>query len=384
MQFQISLRLNLNLDGAESGEWVSRSSAELSGEMGRWQHLLLRARSNGGPERETQAPERSTQSETTTFIATMLYRQARRGTIDSAYSTGATGHGSHGRQPRVRADYKRERLRLEQSARTILLRGAARKDDSSPPEGAPVACVTALHICTFASILNLASFHPFLLSPPITDDFPSPLGWLFDVLDGCLPCCRPASYFAPAAWPLSRHGALRFLWLTAQSAGLYLLASVNYTNEDFLFESDGESRKRAIQHGLHNLGAALAFILSFVAEALVLSTTPRGKHVGRKVCLSLGILCAVDFLITQEGFGCTGRVPATICPVPFGTASYMFECGMALSLAAIFFFTAFEQKEITAHTPEGAFFVPIFMNFKSWNADPTDDNDTVAPGRVMV
>jgi hypothetical protein len=230
-------------------------------------------------------------------------------------------------------------------------------------------------------MLNLLTMHPFMLSPPTTDDFPSPIGWLLDVLDGFLPCCRPASKFAPAAWPLSRHGALRVIWLTSQSAGLYLLASVNYTTEDV------SSRQVAIQHGVHNLGAALAFVLSFVAEALVLSTAPRGKHVGRKACLSLGIFCAALFMVTQVGFGCTGRVPATICPAPLGTVSYVFECVMALSLAAIFFFTAFEHKQIAgAHATEaeGARFVSMFTRYKTWNADPTDDNDKVVSGRVMV
>ncbi|KAJ1631515.1 hypothetical protein T492DRAFT_869859 [Pavlovales sp. CCMP2436] len=212
-------------------------------------------------------------------------------------------------------------------------------------------------VARFVCVLNVGTLHPFLLSPVITDDAPSPLGWLYDALEG--------SAFAPAAWVFSRSGALRFLWLTAQSAGLYLLlASVDYRDEDSPLDSDCESRKRAIQHELHiliqhgltqNLEAALAFILSFVAEALVLSTKPKCTHLRRKVCLSLGIFCAFVFLIiTQASIGCTHREPAMDCPALLGTASYVFECGMALSLAAVLFLTATEpSKEITS-TSEGA------------------------------
>ncbi|KAJ1635710.1 hypothetical protein T492DRAFT_835866 [Pavlovales sp. CCMP2436] len=294
--------------------------------MGRWQRLLLRVRSNAGPKHETHALERDTQSETVTFIVTMLYRQARFSNLGTGLLLVLLV------------------IAVVQAPLVTVAMGSTLEFEQTISASVSDWGRFFFASCTFAAIVHLITMHPYMVSPPFTDDFSSPLGWLLDVLDGCLPCCRPASYFAPAAWPLSRHGALRFLWLTAQSVGLYLLASVNYTTEDIRFESNGEIRKRAIQHGLHNFGAALAFILSFVAEALVLSTTPRSKHVGRKVCLSLGILCAFVFLITQEGFGCTGRVPATICPAPFGTVSYMFECGMALSLAAIFFLTAFEHK----------------------------------------
>ncbi|KAJ1635709.1 hypothetical protein T492DRAFT_1131421 [Pavlovales sp. CCMP2436] len=212
-------------------------------------------------------------------------------------------------------------------------------------------------VARFAATLSLITLHPFLLSPPITDDFPSPLAWLLDVLEGFA--------FAPAAWVFSRSGALRFLWQTAQSAGLYLLlASVDYRADDSPLDLDSESRKRAIQHGLYNLGAAIAFILSFVAEALVLSTTPKCTHLRRKVCLSLGIFCAFVFLIiTQANIGCTHRVPAMDCPALLGTASYVFECGMALSVAAVLFLTATEpSKEISSTLGgEGA-----CVNFSGW------------------
>ena len=173
---------------------------------------------------------------------------------------------------------------------------------------------------TFGAALNVMSLQTFFLTPPTPWSPPSTNG----VGSGAAP--------TPLLWPLSFQGSLRFWWLALQSFGLYLLASVSYTPPT--------APGSAIQNGIHNTGAAILFLVSYVVENAVLSTFPLHMFVGRRVFTALGSAFAVVFIVTQNVFKCTGLMPPDVCHPPWGVVSYVTEMGMCLSLAAILFFTA--------------------------------------------
>jgi hypothetical protein len=202
-------------------------------------------------------------------------------------------------------------------------------------------------LCGFGALLNMMSLHPFWLTPPVEREVSG--AWLLRGLRAIGRCTGSADDTTPAAWPLGLHGTLRFAWLAAQSLGLFLLASVNYaTAPDGLADATA-SVAITRQQDYHNLGAALAFIVSFTAEVVVLAASARmGRPElrSRRVFAECGLVCAALFLYTQVGTGCTGDVAPTVCRAPWGTVSYASEVGMCLSLALGFLATARSQRVV--------------------------------------
>lgn len=212
-------------------------------------------------------------------------------------------------------------------------------------------------LCTFAAVLNLLTLHTFLLTPPSSASLPLLCRAVCcRACEGRCTCCAPTSSLPRGQWILGQQGALRFFWLTLQSLGLHLLASCSYTLDPPA--SGGGAAKLAagaddgVEATVHNVGAALAFVVSLGFElAVLLHNRPAPKsasathmtHTGRLVCTSLGVACALLFQATQY-IGCSGFAPPDICPPPWGVVSYTSECAMCLCLSADFFFTAFEHR----------------------------------------
>lgn len=187
-------------------------------------------------------------------------------------------------------------------------------------------------LAAFAAFLNLVSMHTFLLSPPFSERV-RVIGPCLDAVgDGIFASCRTPSSLPPSSWPLTQHGFIRFVWLTGQSLGLFLLATVSYQNP-----GGGLSPDVQIAQQIHNAGAAIAFLVSLVLEICVVLDTPRQyRSTSRLVSASLGIAFLVIFAATQA-VGCTGLEPPEICPPPLGTISYVAESLMALAVAFNFF-----------------------------------------------